>query len=95
MLRLTSMLIKNRNISAIVVAPNWFNQNWFSDLVGLIDKIILLEKSPYIFLLVNKLNRNFAGSTKWKIMMLRISKEIVKETKWFNLKVDNMLKSNW
>ena len=74
------MLVKNRNISAVVVAPYWVNQNWFSDLVGLADKIILLEKSLYVFLPVNKLNRNFAGSTKWKIMILRIPKGIVKET---------------
>ena len=95
MLRLTSMLVKNRNISAVVVAPYWVNQNWFSDLVGLADKIILLEKSPYIFLLVNKLFRNFASSTKWKIMILRIPKGLVKEMKWFNLKVEDMFKSKW
>ena len=81
MLRLTSLLIKNRNISAIVVAPFWVNQTWFSDLIKIADKIILLEKSPYVFLPVNKLNRNFAGSTKWKIMILRIPKGKVQETK--------------
>ena len=78
------MLVKNRNISAIVVAPYWVNQTWFSDLIKIDDKIILLEKSPYVFLPVSKLNRNFVGSTKWKIMILRIPKETVKETKWFN-----------
>ena len=84
MLRLTSLLIKNRSISAIVVAPFWVNQTWFSDLIKIADKIILLEKSPYVFLPINKLNRNFAGSTKWKIMILRIPKGKVQETKWFN-----------
>ena len=54
------------------------------------DKIILLEKSPYVFLPVNKLNRNFAGSTKWKIMILHIPKGIVQKTKWYNLKVEDM-----
>ena len=38
------MLVKNRNISAVVVAPYWVSQTWFSDLIGLADKIILLEK---------------------------------------------------
>ena len=75
------MLVKNRNILAVVIAPYWVNQTWFSDLIRIADKIILLEKSPYLFLLVNKLNRNFAGSTKWKIMILHIPKGIVKETK--------------
>ena len=89
------MLVKNRNISTVVVAPYWVNQTWFSDLIKIADKTILLEKSPYIFLPVNKLNRNFAGSTKWKIMILRIPKEIVKETKWFNLKVKDIFKSKW
>ena len=93
MLRLTSMLVKNRNISAVVVAPYWVNQTWFSDLIRIADKIILLEKSPYVFLPVNKLNRNFASSTKWKIMILRIPKGIVRETKWFNLKVEDIFKS--
>ena len=89
------MLVKNRNILVVVVAPYCVNQTWFSDLIGLTDKIILLEKIPYVFLLVNKLNRNFAGSTKWKIMILRIPKGIVKETKWFNLKVEDMFASKW
>ena len=89
------MLIKNRNILTIIVAPYWVNQTWFSDLIKIADKIILLEKSPYVFLPVNKLNRNFAGSTKWKIMILRILKEIVKKTQWFNLKVKDMFKSKW
>ena len=89
------MLVKNRNISAIVVAPYWDNQTWFSDLIRIADKIILLEKIPYVFLLVNKLNRNFASSTKWKIMILRIPKGMVKETKWFNLKVEDIFKSKW
>ena len=39
------MLVNNRNILAIVLAPYWVNQTWFSDLIK-IDKIILLEKSP-------------------------------------------------
>ena len=95
MLRLTSLLIKNGNISAIVVAPFWVNQTWFSVLIKIADKIILLEKSPYVFLPVNKLNRNFAGSTKWKIMILRIPKGKVQETKWFNLKLEDMFKNKW
>ena len=70
------MLVKNRNISTVVVAPYWVNQTWFSDLIKLADKIILLEKSPYVFLPINKLNRNFTGSTKWKIMILHIPKGI-------------------
>ena len=89
------MLVKNRNISAVVRAPYWVNQTWFSNLIKLADKIILLEKSPYVFLLVNKLNRNFVGSTKWKQMILYIPKGIVKETKWFNLKVEEMFQSKW
>ena len=93
MLRLTSM--QNRNISAVVVAPYWVYQTWFSDLKRLADKIILLEKSPYVFLSINKLNRNFVGSTKWKIMILQIPKGIIKETKWFNLKVEEMFQSIW
>ena len=88
------MLIKNRNISAIVVAPFWVNQTWFSDLIKIADKIILLEK-VLTFFSVNKLNRNFAGSTKWKIMILRIPKGKVQETKWFNLKVEDMFKNKW
>ena len=86
------MLVKNRNISAVVVASYRINQTWFSDLIRIENKIILLEKNPYVFLPINKLYRNFAGSTKWKIMILRIPKGIVKETKWFNL---NMFKSQW
>ena len=89
------MLVKNRNISAIVIAPYWVNQTWFSDLIKIADKIILLEKSPYVFLPVNKLSRNFAGSTKWKIMILRIPKGIIKKTQWVNLKVEDMFKSKW
>ena len=84
------MLVKNRNISSVMVAPYRVNQTCFSDLIKLADKIILLQKSPYVFLLVNKLNRNFEGSMKWKIMILHIPKGIVKETKWFNLKVEEM-----
>ena len=87
------MLVKNRNILAVVVAPYWVNQTWFSDLIKIADKIILLEKSPYVFLLINKLNRNFASNTKYKIMILHIPKGIVRETKWFNLKVEDMFKS--
>ena len=75
------MLVKNRNILAIIVAPYWVNQTWFSDLIKIANKIILLEKSPYVFLLVNKLNRNFVSSMKWKIILLCIPKGIVKETK--------------
>ena len=89
------MLVKNRNILAVVVAPYLVNQTWFSDLIRIVDKIILLEKGPYVFLPINKLNRNFVGSTKWKIMILRIPKGMVKETKWFNLKVEDMFKSRW
>ena len=83
---LTSMLVKNRSIWAIVVTPYWVNQTWFSDLTGMADIITLLEKIPYVYLPINKLNKNFTGNTKWKIMILRISKGIVRETKWFNLK---------
>ena len=79
------MHVKNRNITALVVAPYWVNQTWFCDLIKLADKLKLLAKSPYVFLLVNKLSRNFAGSTKWKILILHIPKGIVKETKCFKV----------
>ena len=55
-----------------MVGPLWPAQPWFRPLIDLAEQVVILDKSSKVFLPVNKFNRSFAKSTRWRIMILKI-----------------------
>ena len=84
--------MENLGLHSIIVAPFQKTQLWFKDLTNLAEKIIVLDKDREIFMPINKANRDFAASTKWKVMILLINNK--SPTKWYYLKLKDLFNKN-